>query len=267
MPLDIRAEAAKYYDQQPDPFGGRDIEFYRSRVGPTTRVLELGCGTGRVLVPLVAHCAFIHGVDLSEGMIALCRAKLMEQHVPLERARADVADLCTLRLNQPFDFITAPFRVFQNLETDGQVDGFFETVRAHLAPGGRCVLNAFRPFGDEAEVRRRWAAMSADNLRWEHPLGAGVLRSCDRIRAVHPTRFTAYPRLTYRYFEGETLKDEATLDISMNAYAPVDFERLVTARGFVVVGKWGGYSDEVYGEGPELVIEFASVTGLVMFQA
>lgn len=257
MLLDIRAEAARYYDEQPDPFGGRDIEFYRARVGPTTRVLELGCGTGRVLVPLAAHCAYIHGVDLSEGMIAICRAKLLEQGIPSERARVDVGDICALRLNQQFDFITAPFRVFQNLETDEQVDGFFETVRAHLAPSGSCIINAFRPFGTEAEVRQRWAGMSAESLRWEHPLGAGVLRSYDRIRAVNPTRFIAYPRLTYRYFENEMLKDEAVLDISMNAYAPDDFARLVTARGLAVLEQWGGYSGEAYGAGPELVIQFA----------
>jgi SAM-dependent methyltransferase len=256
MSFDIRAEAAKYYDQQPDPFGGRDIEFYRARVGPATRVLELGCGTGRVLVPLAAHCAFIYGVDLSEGMADICRAKLMEQRISPERARAEVADICSVRLGQRFDLITAPFRVFQNLETDEQIEGFFQTVRAQLAPGGSCLLNAFRPFGDEAEVRQRWAEMREDKLRWEQPLGAGMLRSYDRIRSVHPMKFIAYPRLTYRYFEGETLKEEAVFDISMNAYAPDDFERLVTARGFSVLGKWGGYSGEVYGEGPELVIQF-----------
>ena len=53
MTLDIRAEAAKYYDLRPSPFEGRDIPFYIGlRPGPDAQVLELGCGTGRVLVPI-----------------------------------------------------------------------------------------------------------------------------------------------------------------------------------------------------------------------
>jgi hypothetical protein len=57
------------------------------------------------------------------------------------------------------------------------------------------------------------------------------------------------------------LKDEAVLDISMNAYAPDDFERLITTRRSAVLGKWGGYSGEAYGDGPELVIQFARANG------
>ena len=75
--MDIRYEAAQFYDFQSFPID--DIDFYIKQL-PSTKasVLELGCGTGRVLIPLSEHCAFVHGIDLSEGMLSICQAKIEE---------------------------------------------------------------------------------------------------------------------------------------------------------------------------------------------
>jgi SAM-dependent methyltransferase len=55
MANDIRAKAAQYYDLCPDM--PADVPFYRSFIPSLeARVLELGCGTGRVLVPLAEKC-------------------------------------------------------------------------------------------------------------------------------------------------------------------------------------------------------------------
>jgi len=53
-------------------------------------------------------------------------------------------DITEINLGKTFDLVTAPFRVFQNLETDVEIDEFFETVRKHLSPGATCVLNVFK---------------------------------------------------------------------------------------------------------------------------
>ena len=42
----------------------------------------------------------------------------------------------------------------------------------------------------------------------------------------------------------------------MRCYYPDEFEQLITGHGFEIVHRWGGYAGEIYGEGPELVIEF-----------
>ena len=70
-------------------------------------------------------------------------------------------------------------------------------------------------------------------------------------------RLVLYPELIYRRYEGEELIDEAVLRIAMRCYYPDELLSLVVAEGFRVVNKWGGYAGEPYGEGPELVVEFA----------
>jgi hypothetical protein len=50
--------------------------------------------------------------------------------------------------------------------------------------------------------------------------------------------------------------DEVVLKIAMRCYYPEEFEQLITRQGFRVLRRWGGYEGEVYGQGPELVVQF-----------
>ena len=132
MSEDIRAEAAKYYDVNPSI--PEDMAFYKARLpSSSASVLELGCGTGRVLLPLAAMCGFIHGIDRSPAMLARCLQKVQAAAIPPTKARVELGDIIHFALGRAFDLIIAPYRVFQLLETDAQVHGLFQCVRTHLA--------------------------------------------------------------------------------------------------------------------------------------
>ena len=256
MPVDFRTEVARYYDYQataPD-----DAAFYISLIpSPEATILELGCGTGRVLIPLVDHCSYIHGIDISEAMLAFCRKKLHATRVSKKRAIVQAGDITDLNLKRTFDLITAPFRVFQNLETDEEVDGFFRTVRSHLSDIGTCILSAFKPLSKET-MATDWAG-EKENLSWEAPIEGGRIVCHDRRLRVDLDRQIAYPELIYRRYRGATLVDEAVLPLVMRYYYPDEFEKMIEDRGFRILGRWGGYEDEPYGEGPELVLKFCTV--------
>jgi len=69
MQDDMRAAAAQYYDANPTI--PDDLAFYTARLpSADTVVLELGCGTGRVLLPLAAACGSISGLERSPAMLA-----------------------------------------------------------------------------------------------------------------------------------------------------------------------------------------------------
>ena len=95
MRIDIRSEAAKYYDL--NPHFPNDVPFYRNQIPSLdASVLELGCGTGRVLLPLSESCGYIHGIDLSEVMLAICYKKLKAVGIPSSQAHVEVGNITNL---------------------------------------------------------------------------------------------------------------------------------------------------------------------------
>jgi hypothetical protein len=189
-------------------------------------------------------------------MLQICRTKLASAGVPAERATVSRADITAFALGDRFDFIIAPFRVMQNLETDEQLDGLFRCVRTHLAPRGRCILNAFDPNGDRESIRTQWVK-DEEHLAWEVRTDRDRV-TCHDIRSrIDGDHLILYPKLVYRRFEGNAVVEEAILEIPMRCHYPDDLLSRIEAAGFRVTGTWGGYSEEEYGRGGELVVEFA----------
>jgi len=254
MKMDIRLAAAKFYDLNPSV--PRDIPFYQALIpSHTATVLELGCGTGRVTIPLASDCRFIRGLDLSPAMIDLCCDKLARAILPAGRVAITQGDITSFDLGQRFDLIIAPFRVMQNLESDVQVDGLFRCIRNHLAPGGTCILNVFRPAYAPDEWRERWLARG-ERLSWEVPIEGGKVACFERRIDVDEQHRVLYPDLVYRRYEGDTLAEEVVLHLVMRFYYPEAFESLIKGHRFQILNRWGGYEGEAYREGPELVVQF-----------
>lgn len=252
---DAREEAARFYDLAPDM--PDDVPFYLERLpSPEARVLELGCGTGRVTVPLARRCGHVHGVDRSVAMLEICRGKLAAAGLGTDRVSVEQADICEIRLEGRFDLVIAPFRVMQNLETDAQLRGLFRGIRRHLAGGGRCILNAFNPNRPPDRMRTEWVS-DRPRLEWEVDTPEGRV-TCHDVRArIDMEPLVLHPRLLYRRFIGDTLAEEVVLEIAMRCHYPEELLARVESEGFRVTGTWGGYAGEEYGTGPELVVEFA----------
>lgn len=250
--MDVRATTASYYDLAPD--FPDDVPFYLAQLpGASATVLELGCGTGRVTVPLAQRAKFTHGVDLSPAMIARCNTHLQGADLAPSRASATVGDITALALGTRFDLIIAPYRVFQNLVTEAEVVGFFATVHRHLARGGRCILNTFRPYADPAALLTKWRVHEEDP-DWERPLGDDVIRHSVRRGSVDAEPLVIYPDLIYRRYRAGALVEEVVSSIAMRCWYPDELLGRVRAAGLAVLETWGGYAGEGYGTGPELVI-------------
>jgi len=258
MIQDLGADAAKYYDLFCNAHSA-DVAFYR-RLLPeaNSSVLELGCGTGRVLVPLAQTGAHMHGLDHSPAMLAICRQKLAVTGIDESRARVERRDICEFSLKRHFDLIIAPFRVMQNLESDSQVEGMLECIREHLSPGGTCVLNVFKPKYEPEEMRRCWirqGEVTVAELQSPDNRGVRYVYS-ERWPRMDAERLILYPEIIYRYYENEQLINESVLQVSMRCWYPSQFEELVTGHGFLIVNRWGGYAGEQWGHGSELVLQF-----------
>lgn len=138
---------AELYDQV-IPYRERtDVAFYvdtaKQHGGP---VLEVGCGTGRVLIPTARAGIEIVGVDLSSSMLDVCRQRLADEPADVQvRARVVEADMRDFSLGETFALATIPFRPFQHLISVGEQLACLASIRRHLEPGGRLVLDVFNP--------------------------------------------------------------------------------------------------------------------------
>jgi SAM-dependent methyltransferase len=135
------------YDSVPAYNSRRDVQFYVEEAkNAGTSVLELGCGTGRILLPIARSGRSIDGLDASSQMLERCRAKVASEPDPVRRRvslhRGDVRDF---DLGRQFDLVIAPFRVVQHLTTIDDQLGFLDSVARHLAPGGRLTFDVFNP--------------------------------------------------------------------------------------------------------------------------
>jgi ubiquinone/menaquinone biosynthesis C-methylase UbiE len=256
---DIRRDAARYYDV--GTTRTNDIDFYVKHIpseDPT--ILELGCGTGRVLIPLSRHCDSIVGVDNSGSMLDLCKEKLQEGQASTGNIALLLEDITSLNLQRLFGLIIAPFRVFQNIDTDENVKAFFRSIHRHLSPHGSCILNVFKPNTPARELVETWEDRD-EVFSWEKPLDSGLLKHYYKRKMIKKEPLGLYPELIYRYYENENLVEEVSFVVPMRVYYPDEFKELIQNHRFDVVETWGGYSGEKYGEGPELVVKFRKKTG------
>ncbi|MFB3786079.1 MAG: class I SAM-dependent methyltransferase [bacterium] len=109
-------------------------------------VLELACGTGRVLLPIARAGVQITGLDLSPSMLAVCRGRLALEP-PEIQANIQLAegDMRSFDFPRRFRMILIPFRSFQHLLTVEDQLACLRCCHRHLEEGGRLTLDLFNP--------------------------------------------------------------------------------------------------------------------------
>jgi SAM-dependent methyltransferase len=143
---DTHPELPELYDHIPSYNLRRDVDFYVDLCRQTGEALELGCGTGRVLVAAAEAGCAVTGLDNSEHMLARCRAKA-DGLCKLVRDRITLiqADMTNFQLVRTFKLAVVPFRPIQHLATTREQLSFLRCVHQHLQPGGRLVFDVFNP--------------------------------------------------------------------------------------------------------------------------
>ncbi len=102
--------------------------------------LELAVGTGRVAVPLSARGVRVTGIELSEPMAAQLRSKVDAATLPVT-----IGDMATTRVDGQFALVYLVFNTIGNLRTQQEQVACFRNAAAHLAPGGRFVIELWVP--------------------------------------------------------------------------------------------------------------------------
>jgi SAM-dependent methyltransferase len=97
--------------------------------------LELGIGTGRIALPLAERGVAVHGIDLSQEMVAQLKEKPGGDAIPVA-----IGDFATTRVDGTFSLVYLVFNTITNLTTQDEQVACFQNVAAHLEPGGCFVI-------------------------------------------------------------------------------------------------------------------------------
>lgn len=211
------------------------------------RILELGCGTGRVAARLAQAGAEVTGVDLSPAMLDIARlAPAAERVTWLE------ADMRALDLGRQFALVLVPLGGLQHLETVDDVVAAFEAMARHLGPAGVAVVDVEAPRPEDFEAgpqpvlehwTRRWRGGHV--TKWVASEGAPSLG----IREV-TWHFDHQPA------DGALRRH--SVQFTMRTFTPAELELAARVAGLQAAAVHGDYDGAPYDDGAQrLVMTFA----------
>ena len=235
------------YDYLPLYSERRDVEFYldcANKYGGN--VFELGCGTGRVSIPLAFLNLNITCLDYSMPMLKRFKRKLLQEPKSIsERIMLIRGDMTNFRLNINFDLIIMPFRPFQHLiSTDDQVN-CLNSVREHLNPGGLFIFDVFNP-NPEVLITSTLEPIT-DVPRFEMADGRKLTRISRVLNSHWRDKWNEYEFL-YIIEDRDGKKEEIIQQTSMRYFSPEEMELIIEMSKFKIKEFYGDFDLSPYGE-------------------
>jgi SAM-dependent methyltransferase len=229
----IEDNLVEYADPQLYDLENEDFEpdgpFLLDFAGKTgSPVLELGCGTGRLTIPMARSGVDITGLDIVPGMLE--RAKQKANDLPI---RWVLADARAYQLGRTFRLIFESGSVFQHMLTRPDQEAFLARVCEHLEDDGRFIFGSFFPSPDQlenVEAEQDWFTAHYPDGREIRVSGTECY---DALRQVKVE--TAYRR--WRDANGREVVKVAPLSLRYNF--PQELEALLHYNGLTVVDRFG----------------------------
>jgi SAM-dependent methyltransferase len=125
-----------------------DIQFFLNKGRTKRRILEIGCGNGRVYLPLRAEGFNIVGIDSSKKMLDLLEDRAVLTKTSVEVYQQSMLDM---NLEGTFDLVILAYRTFMHLYSIEDQQLALRQIKSLLAPDGEVVIDLFNP--DKDRVR------------------------------------------------------------------------------------------------------------------
>ena len=237
---------SQFYDAV-DPYRNRkDVSFFvdaaKESKGP---ILEVGCGTGRILIPTAREGLNITGLDLSTGMLAQCREKLAKESWQVqEKAVLVQADMRNFELSGRFGLVTIPFRPFQHLVSVEDQIACLTSIQRHLIPKGILILDLFNP-SLPALAKEDYQTEKIDT-EFNMPDGRRVVRK-SRAASRDLWRQVQDIELIYYVTHPDGREERIVHAFPMRYFFRYEVEHLLARTGFKVEQVYAGYDKSPYG--------------------
>ena len=232
--MDPYQHIVQLYDLEHDSFED-DAALYLNLVGEGP-VLEIGCGTGRIVERLVQAGLETYGIDQSEAMLAVARNRL----AGLERAHVYLMSVEHLDLPYTFQSAIWPLNVLWHLaDLETQLRSL-RLVRRHMAEGGMLVVDVSNPLTmtdrqSASEVRLRFQSLHGTDRVYG-------FSSAEDAEAEQMLRLAMW----YDVIGEDGAIRRIGTDFSLRYTYRFELELALTAAGFQVVQTYGSYDLEPY---------------------
>ena len=232
--------ASSYDRDQPGQDG--DVEFYRrlalESAAAGLPVLELGCGTGRVSIPIALAGVKVAGLDRSPAMLDIARAK----SAGIENVRWVEGDMADFKLGESFGLVFIPFRSFLHLMTVAEQKSCLAAARRHLVDGGRLALNFFNPDLLAVAGKRGVIRQLADQTLE----GGTALKHWAARRFDRANQELTEDRVEERLSESGAVISRVYRNMRLRYVFRFEMEHLFALSGFEIEALYGGFQGEAF---------------------
>ncbi len=235
--------SAQHYDQvYAEKPSLEDVPFYLDlarRIGGP--VLELACGTGRVLLPIARAGIAIHGVDNSLPMLNVLGKNLKREAKDVrELVSFFQGDIRTFRSNRKYPLVTIPFRPLQHMFTVEDQIAALETAAFHLDDDGLFAFDVFYPRYDLI-----FAGIGEEilEMEWTDPADSTkLLRRFFRKESVDKINQSFTATFIFRTWQNGKLILEETEPLKMSYYTYPHLRALFLLTGLEIVEEYGSFA-------------------------
>ncbi|HRH41516.1 MAG TPA: class I SAM-dependent methyltransferase [Pyrinomonadaceae bacterium] len=219
---------AKPADSENINFYERAIDFYGQPV------LELASGTGNFLVTLTENEYDISGTEKFEERINFSNQKAESRQVETNLFNADMRDF---ELNQKFNLIFIAGNGLQHLKTIEEVASCFASVKRHLTPNGRFIVEVFNP---SVELLSRTPPQRYFVGEYKTEEGWIVIETTVRYDSATQINYIDW------HYKNQYWKEEQTISFTMRQFFPQELDALFLYNGFKIEHKFGNFDQSPF---------------------
>ncbi|WP_280369744.1 class I SAM-dependent methyltransferase [Nocardia wallacei] len=232
---------ADYYELFTD--WRRDIDFFTALAqqigGP---ILELGCGTGRITLPIARAGIDIDGIDIAAERLRIAHEACGQ--LPREaRVRFFPADIRKFSLDHTYRLVLFPYRVLQELTTTTDKIDCLRCVHDHLDRGGFVLIDNYCP---SVHYLATDPTLCTTESEKQGPGGERIRRT-QRVIFRDYANQTQQPEVVYDITHPDGTTEHLVIPYRTSYLFRFELEHLLARCGFTVAETWGGYERQDFG--------------------